>query len=94
MLLDDFATCFVSADLTMIPDIYFVRDSEAERHRITAGDLVERINRNGQSAQYLPDFERIVSTLREELRPGDVLVTMGAGNIWEIGRDLVAENQN
>jgi UDP-N-acetylmuramate--alanine ligase len=94
MLLDDFATCFVSADRTMIPDIYFVRDSEAERQRITAADLVQRINANGQFAIYLPDFDRIIETLREELRPGDVMVTMGAGNIWEIGRDLVAENQN
>jgi UDP-N-acetylmuramate--alanine ligase len=94
MLLDDFATCFASADHTIIPDIYFVRDSESERQRITAADLVERITRNGQSAEYIPDFARITATLRQDLHPGDVVVTMGAGNIWEIGRDLVAENQN
>ncbi|HEY2585465.1 MAG TPA: UDP-N-acetylmuramate--L-alanine ligase [Tepidisphaeraceae bacterium] len=91
-LLDEFATAFVDADRTLIPDIYFVRDSEAERQRVTAADLVERVNRNGQHALHLPTFDQILQHLRAELRPGDLMVTMGAGNIWEIGRDLVAEN--
>jgi UDP-N-acetylmuramate--alanine ligase len=88
LLLEEFAGSFVAADLTIIPDIYFVRDSEDERKRITAADLVERISRNGQHAVHEPGFEQILHRLRKELQPGDLLVTMGAGNVWEIGRDL------
>ena len=39
-LLDDFATSFAAADETIVPDIHFVRDSEAERSRVHAADLV------------------------------------------------------
>jgi UDP-N-acetylmuramate--alanine ligase len=88
-LLEDFATSFAAADETIVPDIYFVRDSEEERHAVSANDLVERIRRNGQRALHLPAFEQIVEHLRREARAGDLIVTMGAGNVWEIGRELV-----
>ena len=88
-LLDDFAASFAAADQTIVADIYFVRDSEAERQRVTASDLVERINRHGEKALHLPRFDQIVEHLQAELQEGDLLVTMGAGNVWEIGRDLV-----
>jgi len=88
-LLEDFAASFAAADQTIVPDIYFVRDSESERHRVSSGDLVERINRNGQSAMHLSGFEPIVEHLRDNVREGDLVVTMGAGNVWEIGRDLI-----
>jgi UDP-N-acetylmuramate--alanine ligase len=89
-LLDDFATSFSSADETIVPDIYFVRDSEAERSRVHAADLVARVKNNGQNAIHLPEFPAIIAYLRKEAREGDLVVTMGAGNVWEIGRDLVA----
>jgi UDP-N-acetylmuramate-alanine ligase len=41
----------------------------------------------------LPEFPAIVKYLRAEARPGDLILTMGAGNVWEIARDLVEENQ-
>ena len=82
---------FAQADQTIVPDIYFVRDTEAERHMVSANDLVERINRNGHSALHLSEFEQIVEHLRNNVRTDDLVVTMGAGNVWEIGRDLVGE---
>jgi UDP-N-acetylmuramate--alanine ligase len=89
-LLEDFATSFAAADETIVPDIYFVRDSEEERHAVSANDLVERVRRNGHEAIHLPSFEQIVKHLRAEARAGDLIVTMGAGNVWEIGRELVS----
>jgi UDP-N-acetylmuramate--alanine ligase len=89
-LLEDFAASFVQADETIVPDIYFVRDSDAERHSVTAADLVERIKINGQKAIHLASFDQIVEYLKENTREDDLIVTMGAGNIWEIGRDLTA----
>ena len=88
-LLQDFAESFAQSDETIMPDIYFVRDSESERQRVSALDLVGLINRNGQRARHIPDFSAIVEYLREEAAEGDLIVTMGAGNVWEIGRDLV-----
>jgi UDP-N-acetylmuramate--alanine ligase len=88
-LLEDFATSFAAADETIVPDIYFVRDSEEERHAVSSNDLVERVRGNGQRAVHLPTFEQIVEHLRRAARDGDLIVTMGAGNVWEIGRELV-----
>ena len=90
-LLEDFATSFGSADETIVPDIYFVRDSEEEKSRVSAQHLVERVNAAGQRATHLADFPAIVAHLKRQVGPGDLVVTMGAGNVWEIGRDLVGQ---
>jgi UDP-N-acetylmuramate--alanine ligase len=92
-LLQDFAASFELADETIVPDIYFVRDSESERQRVCAADLVERIIANGQSAIHLADFSDIVKHVRSSAKSGDLVVTMGAGNVWEIGRDVAAEKK-
>ncbi|MEO6435584.1 MAG: UDP-N-acetylmuramate--L-alanine ligase, partial [Tepidisphaeraceae bacterium] len=89
-LLDDFATSFAAADETIVPDIYFVRDSESERQSVSSDDLVLRINGNGQTALHIAEFAGIVEHLRATVRAGDLVVTMGAGNVWEIGRDLLS----
>jgi UDP-N-acetylmuramate--alanine ligase len=88
-LLEDFATSFGLADETIVPDIYFVRDSLEEKSRVSAQNLVEKITAAGQRAMHLPEFGAIVRYLKENAGPGDLIVTMGAGNVWEIGRDLV-----
>jgi UDP-N-acetylmuramate--alanine ligase len=90
-LLQDFAASFAEADEVIVPDIYFVRDSEAERGRVSAIDLVDRIVQNGQRARHLKHFDEITSYLRAAAEPGDLIVTMGAGNVWTIGRDLIGE---
>jgi UDP-N-acetylmuramate--alanine ligase len=88
-LLKDFASSFENATEAIIPDIYFVRDSETEKTLVNAEDLVARIIENGHQARHMPEFETIVSYLRSQARRGDLIVTMGAGNVWEIGRDVV-----
>jgi UDP-N-acetylmuramate--alanine ligase len=92
-LLEDFASSFGDADETIMPDIYFVRDSESERQRVSSIDLVDRIVRGGNRARHIPEFGQIVALLKREARPGDLIVTMGAGNVWEIGRELAANEQ-
>lgn len=88
-LLEDFAGSFADATETIVPDIYFVRDSEKEKQLVSATDLVARITGKGQRARHIPVFPEIVKVLREEACEGDLIVTMGAGNVWEIGRMLV-----
>jgi UDP-N-acetylmuramate--alanine ligase len=90
-LLEDFAASFAEADEVIVPDIYFVRDSEVERGRVSAIDLVDRIVQNGQRARHLSHFDQITSYLKAAAEPGDLIVTMGAGNVWEIGHSLIGE---
>jgi len=88
-LLKDFARCFGSADEVVVPDIYFVRDSARERDYISSEDLVAQIRLNGGAAIYLKTFQDIVAHFQETLAEGDLVVTMGAGNIWEVADELV-----
>jgi UDP-N-acetylmuramate--alanine ligase len=88
-LLDDFGRAFVDADLTILSDIYAARDSEDDRRSVASADLVQRIRKNGQTVEHIAMLEDIVSCLRREAREGDVIVTMGAGNVCDVGRDLV-----
>ena len=55
--------------------------------------LARRIVANGQEAVFLPTFEQVTEHLRQVVRGGDLVVTMGAGNVWEIGRDVLANCQ-
>ncbi len=88
-LLGDFARSFAAATEVIVPDIYFVRDSELEKDYICSEDLVSQIRLNGGTAIYRKTFEEIVSHLHQELREGDLVVTMGAGNIWEVADEIV-----
>jgi len=88
-LLKDFARSFGAADEVIVPDIYFVRDSAREKDYICSEDLVAQIRLHGGEAVYLESFDLIVRHLRDELAPGDLVVTMGAGNIWEVADEIV-----
>jgi len=88
-LLDEFAAAFGHADTVVVPHIYFVRDSEAEKHKVSAGDLVDRLRSRGVHAMHLYPFEAIVEQLEVVCRPGDVLVTMGAGPVWRVARGFL-----
>lgn len=88
-LLDEFATAFTSADMVIVPEIYFVRDSEAERQRVSADDLVQRLRDRGVQANHRHPFAAIVEQLERDCRPGDVVVVMGAGPVWQIARQFI-----
>jgi UDP-N-acetylmuramate--alanine ligase len=88
-LLNDFARSFSSADVVVVPDIFFVRDSAAERDLVDAKDLVGQIRDHGGEAYYEPDFDAIVAFLDERLRSGDLVITMGAGDVWRIADQLL-----
>ena len=90
-LLDQFAEAFSAADEVIVPEIYFVRDSEAERKRITALDLVDRLTARGIAARHVEDFDDILQELRQQLRSDDLLIVMGAGPVWTIGGDLMTD---
>ncbi|MBN2210173.1 MAG: UDP-N-acetylmuramate--L-alanine ligase [Sedimentisphaerales bacterium] len=88
-LLNEFALSFATADVVLLPEIYFVRDSEALRREINAEQLAEKIREQGGNARFLGEFEAIVDHLAEKTEPGDVIVTMGAGDVWKIADEYI-----
>ncbi len=88
-LLKDFALALLHADKVIVPDIYFVRDSEVERQQVHSRHLVGQMEGRGD-ALYMKDFESIRRYLTESLEPGDVLLVMGAGDIGRIAPPLMA----
>ena len=88
-LLEEFATSFSQADIVIVPHIYFVRDSETERQRVSSADLVDALRRRGVRAMHLYPFEAIVEQLENVCRAGDLLVVMGAGPVWQVGREYL-----
>jgi UDP-N-acetylmuramate--alanine ligase len=88
-LLEDFARSFAQADHIIVPNIYFVRDSETERTRIGASDLVKLIRKHGGDALHVAEFDQIADHLEQQLRSGDLVVTMGAGDVWKVADELI-----
>lgn len=91
-LLEEFAQAFSQADVVIVPHIYFVRDSEIEKARVSAADLVDRLRKRGVQAMHLYPFDAIVEQLEVLCRPGDLLVVMGAGPVWQVGRGFLASD--
>lgn len=89
-LLEEFAQSFSGADMVLVPDIYFVRDSQEERAKIGAQDLVTRLTDRGVDASHVQTFDKIVERLEAICRPGDLVVVMGAGPVYEVGRNFLA----
>ncbi len=87
-LLSDFAHSFAQADEIVLADIYFVRDSLQEKTLISSRDLVREVTELGGHARYFPSFPDITDCLGQELEVGDVLVTMGAGDIWQVAYEM------
>ncbi|MGD9690335.1 MAG: UDP-N-acetylmuramate--L-alanine ligase [Phycisphaerales bacterium] len=89
-LLAEFAAAFDHADVVIVPHIYFVRDSEEEKHKVTAGDLVDRLREKGVHAMHLYPFEAIIEQLAHLCRGGDLLVVMGAGPVNQVAEGFLA----
>jgi UDP-N-acetylmuramate--alanine ligase len=88
-LLDDLAESFKLADVTIVPEIYFVRDTELSRSLVNAEILVERIRRCGSDALFIDGLDGISEHLKNEVKPGDLVITMGAGDIWKVADEYI-----
>jgi UDP-N-acetylmuramate--alanine ligase len=93
-LLEQFASSFSAADVVIVPHIYFVRDSEIERQRVTAPMLVDRLREQGVTAMHLYPFEAIVEQLEIMCRDGDLVVIMGAGPVWQVARRFLQRQES
>ena len=88
-LLDEFAEAFYDADKIVVADIYAAR--EKDTGLINSKVLVERIKQMGKDAVYVGDFPAIKDYIQHNCSEGDLLITMGAGDVYLIGEDLVKQ---
>lgn len=86
-LLDDFARALAKADEIILADIYAAR--ETDTLGISSKDLARKIEEQGASVHYLGNFDEIEKYALEHCQEGDILITMGAGDVVKIGEDLL-----
>jgi UDP-N-acetylmuramate--alanine ligase len=85
--LPDFITALSTVDHVVLADIYAAR--EADPGDIHSMDIVRGLQEKGVDCHYFPTFDEIENFLLENLSPGDMLITMGAGDVVSIGESLL-----
>lgn len=85
--LHDFASSLALADKIVLADIYAAR--EKDPGDISSKDLADLLTKSGKEVYYLGDLKKIEDFLKKNLVTGDLLITMGAGNIVEVGESLI-----
>ena len=89
-LLDDFANALINFDNIIVTDIYAARENNT--YDISSKDLVNKIKDLGHEALYISDFDEIVKYVKEHAEPTDIVLTLGAGTVTNIGPMLVDLN--
>ena len=89
LFLNDFARVLSGGEIVLIPPIYAARDVTPAQQVTSSEELVARIIHYGGRAKYLPDFSNTVKYLKDNTIPNDVIITVGAGDVWEIGREFI-----
>ncbi len=87
-LFNEFVTCFYDADVLVLTDIYAA--SEQPIPGVSAERLADEIRRHGQrDVSYVADRNELPDHLAGMVKEGDIVITLGAGNIWQAGEALV-----
>ncbi len=87
-LFQDYLTCTCDADITLVTDIYAAR--EKDPGDIKAEQIVQGMRENGIEAVHTPSFDDTERYLREHWQPGDLVLTMGCGNINQLNEQMHA----
>ena len=74
-------------DNVIITDIYAAREKNI--YDISSKDLADKISSLGGNVKYISDFKDIASYLKENVKDNDVVLTIGAGTVTEIGGMLI-----
>ena len=86
-LFDDFVRQLKRPDLTILAEIYAARETNILG--ISSADLAKEI----PNSIFRPTFDEIKTILRASVQPGDLVLTVGAGDVYRIGEDLVASEK-
>ncbi len=86
----DFGASFDDADILVITDVYPAREKPIDG--VTGKLIADAATQYGhKNVVYIPNKEDILNELKGMLKEGDVVITMGAGDIWKIANELVKE---
>ena len=86
-LLEDFAKALLNFDNIIVTDIYAARENNV--YGVSSEDLVNKICSLGKKAIYISDFNDIVDYLKQNIQEKDIILTLGAGTVTNIGPLLV-----
>jgi UDP-N-acetylmuramate--alanine ligase len=87
-LLDEFARSFYGADVLLVTDIYAASEDPIEG--VTSRTLAELIERFGhRHVEYIGPLPGAAARLSEIVQPGDLVLTLGAGNVYQAGDELL-----
>jgi len=88
-LFDDFAEAFGKTDVLILAEIYAAREKNI--YRISSAQLAEKIRQAcpGKEVLFMPDFKDIAAFVTQHARPGDMVITMGAGDIYKVGEMIL-----
>lgn len=87
LLLNDFADALKDFDHIIILDIYAAR--ETNTHNISSEDLVNTIKSLGKDPIFIPDFDNCTNYIKDNVKKDDIVITLGAGTVTQIGPMLV-----
>ena len=85
--LDEFAEALSISDHVIVTDIYAAR--EKDLGQVHAKDIVERMKKYDVDVTYISSFDDIEKFILKNLKNNDLLITMGAGNVVDIGENLL-----
>ena len=86
-LCDEFANAFKETDEVILADIYAAR--EIDTGVVSSQKLALAINEISNNCTYLGSFDKIKDYLKENVKENDLVLTVGAGDVYKIGKDLV-----
>ncbi len=90
-LLKDFANSLLNFDHVIVLDIYAAR--EKNTYDISSKDLVNQLLSMGKEAKYIPNFEECASYVKNNVEENDIVLTLGAGTVTDIGSMLFQEQK-
>lgn len=88
-LLDEMAVSLQNADKVVIAEIFRAREPPPRSGEVTAADLARKLRAGGVDVADVYRAEPIVRLLKSQLRPGDVLMTMGAGDVRKFCNEFI-----
>ncbi len=87
VLLADFAASFAAADEVIVLDIY--SSAREQIGGVSSLDLVEEIKKRHSKVEYKPTVAAAADYLSETMGRSDLVITMGAGDVWKVGDELI-----
>lgn len=88
-LLSEFGVAFHEADVVILTDIYQPREDGLGDFDVTSLVEAVRANEPGKCVELVRDKSQIAAYLRPRLQEGDLVLTIGAGDVWKVGKELV-----